>query len=116
MTDREWMLRASCRVEDPELFFPLPKDKRSQREAIAICRECPVIAECAMYAKEMRITDGVWAAGYLALPARGIRNRAYADWHGTVAGAKRHYRAGEKPCQKCSSAQWEARKQRIGAR
>lgn len=116
MTDREWMLHAACRGCDPEAFFPHPKDKQAQREATAICRECPVIGECARYAKALRVTDGVWAGRYRALPARGIRNYAYTDWHGTAAGANRHWRAGEKPCQKCSSAQWEARKQRIGAR
>lgn len=42
----DWIARAVCRDEDPELFFPLPADKETLRRAKAVCRGCPVRAEC----------------------------------------------------------------------
>lgn len=59
-----WMARASCRDEDPELFFSdhhsMP-DKARVDEARSVCRWCPVRGECLAYALA---TDayGVWAA------------------------------------------------------
>lgn len=115
MSAREWMLRAACRDHDPELFFPLPKDLPTRREAKKICHRCPVIAECVLYAKELRVTDGVWGGSYHNLPSRGT-NRGYTDECGTEAGAKRHWTKGEKPCEACGAAVREARKRRIEAR
>lgn len=39
----EWVLRAACRSEDPDLFFR----ESSRLEALHVCRRhCPVLAEC----------------------------------------------------------------------
>lgn len=44
----EWTRDALCAQVDPELFFP---DKGgSTRQAKAVCRRCPVRAECLDYA------------------------------------------------------------------
>lgn len=51
-----WMRRAQCPDSDPELFFPENRkatyasgDTRI-KEAVSICRSCPVIAECLRHA------------------------------------------------------------------
>lgn len=42
----EWQLRAACRDSDPEDFYPLGAMTDANREALATCGQCPVIAEC----------------------------------------------------------------------
>lgn len=52
-----WRLEARCRSIDPdELFVP----GAAQRRAAAICRHCPVIAECRAEALDNRVEFGVW--------------------------------------------------------
>lgn len=111
--DRDWMINAACREHPPDDMFPKPKDKHGQRHALAICATCPVRAECANYAEQTGATHGIWAGQYrndkhYTSPKKGIP-------HGTEAGAKAHYRKGEKPCDRCSIAVWEAKKRRLGA-
>lgn len=54
-----WMEDASCRQTDPELWFP---DLGSNaNDAKAICRQCPVLAECLAYALEHQ-EEGIWGA------------------------------------------------------
>lgn len=53
-----WQKDASCRNEDPELFFI--KEKRA--EAKAICRNCPVVMICRADAIEQRDFGGVRGA------------------------------------------------------
>ena len=43
-----WEDDALCRQTDPEAFFP--EKGGSTRQAKAVCRECPVRAECLNYA------------------------------------------------------------------
>lgn len=53
-----WMERGACRGVDGELFFP---DRgASTREAKAVCRGCPVQAECLAYAMNMNEKHGIW--------------------------------------------------------
>lgn len=66
-TDRDWSWQehAACRGEDIDLFFSPEGERepeRSNREhkAVAICRRCPVIAECAAYALDNRVHYGVY--------------------------------------------------------
>lgn len=60
----EWRNDAACKdIPHPELLFYV--DDRNDgalatQEAKAICRECPVRAECFTYAYENRIPHGVW--------------------------------------------------------
>lgn len=61
----EWQLHGRCRGLDSELFFHPDGDRgpsRAAREraAQAVCRDCPVIAECASQALQSREPYGVW--------------------------------------------------------
>jgi WhiB family redox-sensing transcriptional regulator len=51
----EWMHRAICRDEDPELFFPAGTDGPALLQAAAakaVCARCPIRAECLEFALE----------------------------------------------------------------
>jgi hypothetical protein len=56
---------AACRDEDPEMFFHPDGQRSSARRrhaeaAKAICRTCPVSAECLMFAVDTRQDYGTW--------------------------------------------------------
>jgi len=53
-----WGQLAACRGSDLELFYSL--DEADQEQALAICRTCPVIAECLDHAMTHREAFGVW--------------------------------------------------------
>ena len=61
----DWQLFAACRGMDVDIFYH-PWGERSRRRvdridrAKKICRQCPVILECAKYALEAREPYGVW--------------------------------------------------------
>jgi len=52
-----WVSKARCRSEDPDEMFVRGA---KQRKAAAICRRCPVIAECAADALDNQVEFGVW--------------------------------------------------------
>lgn len=53
-----WHADALCAQVDGDLFFP---DKgESTREAKAICRQCPVRAECLLWALDNAEPYGIW--------------------------------------------------------
>ena len=56
--DRPWAALASCRDADSDLFFPGPDG--DPREAVRICRGCPVREHCLEWALETRVRYGVW--------------------------------------------------------
>lgn len=62
----DWQRSAACRGEHAVNFFPPThferKDLRLARERVAkaICRSCPVVAECLEYAISSREPHGVW--------------------------------------------------------
>ena len=57
----DWMERAACTQVFPELFFPQsPKDDEQIKMAQQICKECPVLDECYVYAINVNV-DGIWA-------------------------------------------------------
>lgn len=58
----EWLERALCKDHDPELFYPLPGERHRAREAMAICKRCPVITDCAQNTLDRNESDGI-AAG-----------------------------------------------------
>lgn len=61
MSDQYWKLRGACRtLADPEFMFPLGKNSAHERQAKAVCHECPVIRECRSYALNNREEFGVW--------------------------------------------------------
>lgn len=54
---------AACAGMDPDLW--MPRDRRRAAWAIQVCRDqCPVLAECAAYARRWRPAAGVWAGTY----------------------------------------------------
>jgi WhiB family redox-sensing transcriptional regulator len=59
----EWIERASCLEEDPELFFPVgttgPAIEQTAR-AKAVCLPCDVRAECLAWALDTCQDAGVW--------------------------------------------------------
>jgi WhiB family redox-sensing transcriptional regulator len=61
-----WQYRAACKGPQSNLFFAPNhlerKEERLAREtaAKAICRACPVLAECREYALLVREPHGIW--------------------------------------------------------
>jgi len=56
-----WMRRGLCfGSPEPDLWFPEPGHADAAAEAKAVCRACPVSAECLAYAKALDIRHGVW--------------------------------------------------------
>jgi WhiB family redox-sensing transcriptional regulator len=88
----EWRNRAVCSRGDvdPDLFFPVGSSGPGQRQiaaAKAVCRRCPVITPCLMWAL-IRDEDGVWG-GLSVDERRAIRRRVAArraEHHDAVPG------------------------------
>jgi len=59
----EWVHRARCKNEDPELFFPIgttgPAAIQIER-AKAVCTQCEVRSECLEWAMATGQDAGVW--------------------------------------------------------
>ncbi|MFE3023363.1 WhiB family transcriptional regulator [Nocardia tengchongensis] len=53
----------ACADVDPELFFP--DDAQAAKRAQRVCAHCPVLAECASWAKRAGITEGVVASVWM---------------------------------------------------
>jgi len=53
----EWAKQANCADQDPDALFVRGK---AQHDAKAICRTCPVLAECLAEALDNRTEFGVW--------------------------------------------------------
>jgi WhiB family redox-sensing transcriptional regulator len=74
--------QAACREEDPELFFAIGESGPALlqiEEAKAVCRRCPVVAQCLQWALETGQDAGVWGAKSederRAMKRRAARNR-----------------------------------------
>lgn len=77
-TRRDWMERAVCREEDPELFFPIGNRGQALlqiEEAKAVCRRCPARPQCLLWALETHQETGVWG-GVSEDELRAIHRRA----------------------------------------
>ena len=73
----DWRDLASCRDEDPELFFPVgsgPAALRQAERARAVCKRCPVVDACVRWAITTGQDAGVWG-GLTAEERRAIRRR-----------------------------------------
>ncbi|MGH3828037.1 MAG: WhiB family transcriptional regulator [Pseudonocardiaceae bacterium] len=71
----DWMRRAACVSEDPELWFPIADDGPGLLQAgraKAICRRCPVSTGCLKWAMTA-LADGV--AGGLTARERATLRR-----------------------------------------
>ncbi|UFQ14314.1 MULTISPECIES: WhiB family transcriptional regulator [Streptomyces] len=59
----EWLQRAACVDEDPELFFPVGTTGPALRDLAAaksVCARCPVRGECLSWALRTGQAAGVW--------------------------------------------------------
>ena len=59
----EWVHRARCKDEDPELFFPIGTTGPAAAQiasAKAICMQCEVRSECLEWAMATGQDAGVW--------------------------------------------------------
>ena len=77
----EWQLDAACRGMDSSTFFHPPGERDPAREdraarAKAVCRLCPVIADCLNHALQVREPFGVWGGHSEDERARLLRERA----------------------------------------
>lgn len=78
--DLSWQDHAACRGQhdlfDPSLFGRRehPAELRRQREAVAICRQCPVIVECRRWALHYYEDDDAVIGGLTGKQRRQIRN------------------------------------------
>lgn len=73
----DWRHRASCRDEDPELFFAVGVSGPALlqiADAKTVCRRCPVADECLTWALERREDAGVWG-GLSEDERRALRRR-----------------------------------------
>ena len=55
--DRGWASKALCKDTDPDELFVRGS---AQRRAAALCRQCPVMWECAADALDNQVEYGVW--------------------------------------------------------
>jgi len=111
MFDRaEWMVDAACRGSNPAAWFP--ERGGGIGHLIATCQGCVVRQECADYAIDNCIIDGVWG-GLSARERRRARVGAGARVRGvrgalepcgTHAAYRRHLRHDETPCDACRQA------------
>jgi WhiB family redox-sensing transcriptional regulator len=73
----DWRASAACRVEDPELFFPIGYSEpavRQTREATAVCAVCPVTGQCLSWALASNQETGIWG-GLDERERRSLRRR-----------------------------------------
>ena len=57
----DWMERAACAGDNPNLFFPEPGDSSAViKAAKRVCALCPVRVECLEYALQYDGMPGIW--------------------------------------------------------
>jgi len=78
----DWRRNATCREEDPDLFFPIGNTGPALlqiEEAKTVCRRCPVMEQCLQWAMEANESHGVWGGlsedERRAMKRRAARNR-----------------------------------------
>ncbi|MEX2291699.1 MAG: WhiB family transcriptional regulator [Mycobacteriales bacterium] len=76
----DWRHEALCRDEDPELFFPIGTTGPAAtqvEQAKVVCRRCPAVEPCLIWALETGQDAGVWGGTSederRALTRRGAR-------------------------------------------
>ena len=85
MTQRPgWMRRAACLIDDlpdPDMFFPTSSREHGRiRSARALCRFCPSLRECALWAVQQGQTDGIHAGVLLPGLSRAGVNRCGPEY------------------------------------
>ncbi|MDH6629544.1 WhiB family redox-sensing transcriptional regulator [Streptomyces sp. LBL] len=77
---QNWREHATCRHEDPDLFFPIGTTGPAlvqQEQAQAVCRRCPVQEQCLEWALDTGQSIGVWG-GTSENERRALKRRAAA--------------------------------------
>lgn len=102
-----WRHKAACDGQDTAWWFP---DKTgaynpATAKAVAICRTCPVQADCLAHAQDKPEYHGIWG-GLTPEQRRGLRRRVTIE-HGTRQGYGAHLRYGQPPCAACRRANTE---------
>ena len=84
----EWVSRAQCRSGDPDELFVRGA---AQREAAAICRNCPVMAECLAEALDNQVEWGIWG-GMTERQRRKLLNQhpEVVSWSEFFAARRKH--------------------------
>lgn len=59
VVETEWMDDAACATVATDLFFPV--EGQSAEPAKKVCAGCPVLRECAEYARTVKPEYGIWA-------------------------------------------------------
>lgn len=85
----DWQLHGSCRGMDSTFFFHPdgergPARARREARAKAVCRDCPVLAQCRRHALAVREPYGVW--GGLSESERDTLTSARRRRHRLLAG------------------------------
>ncbi len=81
--EHDWRARATCCNANATFFFPPNhferKPEKDTREAVAraLCRSCPVQAECLRYALRAGESHGIWG-GMNELQRARLRRRVIA--------------------------------------
>ena len=90
-----WVSQARCRSAHPDEMFVRGA---KQRKAAAICRHCPVIAECAADALDNHVEFGVWG-GMTERHRRALlkQHPEVASWAEFFAAQREHRIAGQDP-------------------
>ena len=84
----DWVQRASCRDEDPELFFPIGSTGPAALQveaAKAICYVCPVRNDCLEWSLATVQDSGVWG-GLSEEERRAVRRARRREATIAVAG------------------------------
>lgn len=86
-----WVSQARCRNIDPEELFVRGA---VQREAATICRNCPVILECAADALDNRVEYGIWG-GLTERQRRALlkQHPEVKSWAAFIATRRNHHAA-----------------------
>ena len=104
----DWRDRAECKDDPtPDLWFVPPGDRHGIAAAKAICRRCPVAAECLAEALADPNIVGVWGGTSEVERAklRAAMPRQPKDIrHGTPGGHRTHLARGEESCGPCTAA------------
>lgn len=120
--DLSWRPLGACVGQDPNLFYPGRGE--ANREAAAICAECPVSGPCLEWALRHE-HFGTWG-GVSERERRRLRKKrgirvdspqvaVQGAQCGTTAGSQLHYRLGQPLCDACRAARnaYQAHRKRL---
>jgi WhiB family redox-sensing transcriptional regulator len=76
----EWQLRGACRGIDSSFFFHPEGERgaarvRREARAKAVCRRCPVLADCRQHALTVQEPYGIWGGMSESERDRAVRER-----------------------------------------